>query len=461
MNDKFHRFVLSTNSSELSERIGKRFYDDLRDEERHYRGADGILSDRFATEGIEIVDAVKRQISTPSRYRNNLESRSPTRFTFTPFKEVLIEKDVAGEFRPLAVASLRNIVAQTLISDFILEDLDAMFLDSSYAYRVGKSAKQAVKNVYTEVQRGYRWVLDADIRKFFDNVDHDVLLSAFQGRFASEPILNHLIYRYLKTGTISREAVRAERKIRSASSGYVARTKGIPQGGILSGILANLYLHPMDLLIQQHFPKSVYVRYADDFVILGKTKAEIERAKRLIDKFLRDNLGLSLHPDKTRIVDLYATKYSGAKSFVEFLGYKIERDRLAIKRANIVKLKRRIQKIIRDWIDTEELPADLIWRINTRIEGFAWQENDDGSQEFLGRNWLRYFSNITNPGQLKELDEWVIRALKDGIRRKRGQSISKQEVRDLGLISLVNWHFKMIRLSRRSSEHPTQLFDEA
>lgn len=205
-----------------------------------------------------------------------------------------------GKQRPLGIPTVRDRVVQ-MAAKLVLDPIfEADFLPCSYGYRIGRSAQMAKEAVR---KLGYQnhHVLDADIRAYFDRIDHIKLMKLVAMRISDRRVLK-LIEQWLKAGVME------DGEIRST-------TTGVPQGGVISPLLSNIYLHVLDKLWTRHSSHlGSMVRYADDLVVVCKTRQQCEDAERDVRKYLA-RLGLELHPDKTRRVELY----DGKQGF-DFLG---------------------------------------------------------------------------------------------------------------------------------------------
>lgn len=438
----FREFLKSQDINSLSKAIKRRFYDPLRKRYRGYAGIDGVTSYNFIRKSRTSVKSVITKVLKRGK-PDVFGKRSATKFTFTPFKRFEIDKPngAPGEKRPISTASISSIILQTPTAQFLTTKLDPLFCKSSFGYRKNRSAKQAVKVISIAISKGYTFALDADIRKFFDTVDHAVLLQLIRQHFPDDELLETIIRRYLKTGWVKSPPKGLSAKcIRSPKrGGYKSNHIGIPQGGILSGLLANLYLHDLDLLIEENFPKAIYVRYADDFVLLAKTQDEVKNARRRITDFLKNRL-VDLHTDKTKEVTLTNT------NSLDFLGYRFYANRTIIKPKNIKTMKARLSGIINNWRNSNEDLTNLVWLINKRLEGYMYSDEDETI--LIGRNWLRYFSLISHHGQLTQLDKYLTSSIRT-CARLRGTVLTNQEIKQLGLISFVRLHYFMKRSIRQ------------
>ena len=222
-----------------------------------------------------------------------------------------------GKLRPLGIPTVRDRVVQ-MAALLILEPIfEADFLESSYGFRPGKSAHQALAAIKANLEAGYTAVYDADLEGYFDSIPHEKLMKALEMRIADRSVLG-LIRMWLESRI-------AERQPGGGVTLSAKPKKGTPQGGVISPLLANIYLHWFDKVF--HFPsgphtwaKARLVRYADDFVVMARYQGP--ELVAFIETKLEGWLGLKLNREKTRIVDL---REEGAS--LDFLGYTFRYDR--------------------------------------------------------------------------------------------------------------------------------------
>lgn len=275
-------------------------------ENRGCAGVDGESIDRFA----------RNQTLNIYQLRDAV-----AKVTYQPFpcKQVIIAKR-NGTQRELKIPTVRDRIVQQALLNILYPLMEEKFSSASFAYRPNLSYLNAVEKVAQWRDRGYHWVLDADIVRFFDNIDHRRLLKEVRSHIENPRILC-LIKSWISVGVLTEE-------------GVIVPQQGIPQGAVISPLLANIYLHEFDELVSA--TDLGLVRYADDFLILARTQERILQAKLEIINLL-DSMGLMLHSEKTQITNF-------ERGF-RFLGHGFLENAIFPVDANEVSLKSALDKV--------------------------------------------------------------------------------------------------------------------
>lgn len=294
-----------------------------------------------------------------------------------------------GKLRPLGIPTIRDRVVQ-MATLLILEPIfEADFEECSYGFRPGRSAHQALEVVRGYLKAGYRSIYDADLKGYFDSIPHEKLMACVRHRIADRSVLG-LLQAWLRTPVVEQEGD-AEKWGRA--------TQGTPQGGVISPLLANVYLHWFDKYFQGRqgpgeWARAKLVRYADDFVVLAKYQGE--KLQKSLEEKLEGWMGLELNREKTQIVEL-----TTPKAKLDFLGYTYRLDRDLYGRkwgyVNMIPSEKALKQeraAIRELTDRRHSHRpvnELIGELNKHLRG-----------------WQNYYSQ-GNPGKAYGKINWYVR----------------------------------------------------
>lgn len=298
-----------------------------------------------------------------------------------------------GSTRVLGIPTVADRIAQGAVKQYLEPQLEALFHDDSYGYRPNRSAHDALEATRRRCWR-YPWVVEVDIKAFFDHVDHELILRALDAQ-APPRWVRLYVERWLKAPMIERDGT------------VHAREKGTPQGGVISPLLANLFLHyGMDRWLQRHYPDCPFARYADDGVIHCRTRSQAQRVIRALTSRM-GQIGLELHPTKTRAVYVGRGQApAGVAREFTFLGYDFKQRVLADRNGKLFrriapgpskKAMKAMTRTIKGWRvhrSTGATLRQLAQRYNATLRGWIAYYGRYAYRTFSYRLWSAFQSRL-------------------------------------------------------------------
>ncbi len=294
-------------------------------------------------------------------------------------KRVWIPKPgTRNEKRPLGIPTVRDRIVQTALRNALEPIFEGTFSSNSYGFRPNRGCKDALREVTHLLKSGNTWVVDIDLKSYFDTIDHDILKVLIKEKISDKRI-HHLIQEFL------------EQKIMETAKAWIPE-RGSPQGAVISPMLSNIYLDPLD----KHMEQGRYqmIRYADDMVIMCKTKAEAENALKSLHTWIT-RAKLTLHPEKTCIID--STRPGG----FDFLGYHFERNYKWPSKKSLNKLKDSIRQHTRR-ANGHSMEC-IIAKLNKTLRG-----------------WFEYFKHSYKT-TWERIDQWIRMRLRSILRKRAGR----------------------------------------
>src|ERR1700757_2808609 len=338
-------------------------------------GVDGQSLDGFAAQLDKQLDRLQSEL-TEDTYQPQ------------PVRQVQIPKaGKPGEFRTLGIPTIYDRVCQQALLNRLEPIFEPVFDEANFGYRRGRSTKDAMRKVWKEIQGGREWIVDADLRDFFGSVDHEKLLTLVAQRIADGRVLR-LIRAMLKAGSYGKGQV-------------LPSERGTPQGGVVSPTLSNILLTPFDR--EMRLRGYQLTRYADDWVVTCKSAAEARSAVDAARRILKQ-LGVELHPQKTRIVHV---RYG-----FEFLGYKIKRGERKLYLPES-KIRSQVQQGALYAYPKEKSIRRFMDQVRQRTKRRTPLQTEELIAELnpLVRGWGEYYKRAHVRRLFHRLDAWIVRRI--------------------------------------------------
>ena len=284
-------------------------------------------------------------------------------YRFKPARRALIPKEGTSKMRKLGIPVVMDRVVGQSINLVFVEIFDPGFTESNFGFRKGKSQHQAMRHVQGTVREGYEWCASIDLKSFFDEIPHNLILKVIRRKIADERLIT-LIARALKAGVIVGES-------------YQKTTKGCPQGSPLSPMLSNIVLNELDHELERRGHQ--YCRWADDFLILLKSERAAQRVMEGVVRYLEEDLNLPVNKEKSEVARV---------KDVPFLGFQILRGKIRVSNKARIKFKDKIRELTR------------------RNNPLSMYQITQGLNEYL-RGWVTYFRIQEFRYLFRDLDGWI------------------------------------------------------
>ncbi len=397
-------------------------------------GSDGVSLEIFERQLDQHLRAIERKV---------LQGR----YTFAPLVEIEIPKSNSAGVRTISIATIRDTIVQRALYRYLNGLIDPILAEPIFGYRPRRNTTHAVRLIQKHYTAQLRYVFETDLSSFFDNIEHDYLLEKFDDLPDIDPIASKLIFRFIKTHRIPFNADSNNKTKPANSKLALPRLVGLPQGGVLSGILSNLYLNEFDHSILRNHKG--YVRYADDFIVCCDDPEQCEKVQIESANLLPPGAHLNLEKTIT---------CTPADNGIEFIGFRISVDKLGVRSRNIARFKARINHVIEtQWVKNKwhETLDVLTNRLAYKIRGPMDQElqtlADLGcSVAPFRRSWIGFFRCVDDYQQIRNLDRWIRARVTKFMWEAHGKRVNLTTLQRFELPSLVNVLFK----ARRSRSIP-------
>lgn len=313
-------------------------------------GIDGVTVEAFESREEELLRLIHEKLE------NGI-------YRFEPARRVLIPKEGSSKLRKLGIPTVMDRIVSQSINFELGEIFDSEFTDSNFGYRRGKSQHQAIKHVQEIVTQGYEWCASIDLRSFFDEIPHDLILKLIRRKISDEGLVT-LIARALKAGVIE-------------DGVFVKTLIGSPQGSPLSPMLSNIVLNELDQVIEKRGLR--YCRWADDFLILVKSERAANRVMDVTIRYLEDELNLPVNKEKSKVCRIKEAT---------FLSFKILRGKIRVSEKARTKFKEKVRNLTK------------------RNNPLSMYQLIQSLNEYL-RGWVAYFRIQEFKNIFREYDYWI------------------------------------------------------
>jgi len=339
-------------------------------------GVDGQTVQQFDEQASAELAGLREELHT-RRYRRQ------------PARRVWIPKPGTTERRPLGIPAVRDRTVEAAVRHVIEPIFERDFAEHSYGFRPGRGCREAVARVEELLNQGHTWCVDCDVKSYFDSIPHERLVALMRERIVDGNVLA-LIQQSLKAGVLEE------------LKGWQPTERGTPQGAVISPLLANLYLNPLDHEVARRVWEMV--RYADDFVVLCRTREEADAVLTFLRTWT-EAAGLTLHPTKTRIVNALVEGF-------DFLGWHFRGRQKWPRKKSLQKLQEKLRPLTRRTNGSSL--SEIIAKVNPILRG-----------------WYGYFSE-SHPSGLRGPDGWLRRRLRAMLRKREkrpGYGLSEADSR--------------------------------
>ena len=314
----------------------------------------GMLRDYLKMHGSDLIKSIKS-----GKYQPN------------PVRRVEIPKE-KGKTRPLGIPTVVDRVIQQAIHQVLSPLYERQFSDNSFGFRPGRSTHKALYRCRSYISEGYDYAIDMDMEKFFDRVNHSKLIEILSREIDDGRVIS-LIHKYLNAGVV-------------ADHKFEKTRQGVPQGGPLSPLLSNIMFNELDRELTRRGHR--FVRYADDMVILCKSRRGAERVMESITRYIENRLYLKVNRDKTRVIPFYRIKFLG------YSFYKVKGEvRFRIHPKSIAKMR------------------DKVRQLTSRSNGWGHVKRKEKLSAFI-KGWINYFKLADMKGLMRRTDEWYRRRIR-------------------------------------------------